>query len=716
MRRFAALLALLAASAHSAEFQVRLPTYCSAVGTYFTTQAGCPIGIELTAGANVGEAVSDAEVILTGNVSGTLYVCLDTDTFDSDVDGVVDTDRAADCVNNSGMAARQTLAVSSAGTYSFSDGGDAAKLSGLTNGTTYYSAAVVIPSGSYANRPDTTRDDDVFPPFSTVASGGSGLEAGNVRFVSSTGNDSNDGLTMATAWQTIAKVNAAGLPIGTDVYFKRGDTWTGEALDIFSGASGDRAIFGCYYSDGGTATSCDSGATPISVGDSDMPKIQGSLTQAAIDAKNVNWTTDFGGCGSLWDGQISAVGVDHFTIQDLKIELTKCRGISLKGSSGLAEGQLTNFTIQRNWIRNTGITPIIGEAGVQDGIIRDNRVEYFNMCEGSERTGGTDAGGTANCGSGGWPGGVQIARSINSRILIENNYVGLGYGEGIGVLRAGTVVIRGNRVGNVHSSQIYADNTLGETVVVESNIVWGAPDDDTGMGAGTNPNWFGFGFLSTNVENSAYDASENNGGDAYHVIARSNICVQCGLSNTSLQSSAGAAGWDVEVELYGNTAISISEAGRRFDIWNNIAGNIGFYKAKNNIVYQPGRTTADRCQTGVASDYNGLDSAVDDSDCGGANDETGDPKFTETTYANFAANDYADQPTLADVVLLGTSPFLTDADTSIFTEECIAGSEFDTMISSMTYPFAPSAALWDNCNYYTFGGDQRTNGWLGADD
>lgn len=47
---------------------------------------------------------------------------------------------------------------------------------------------------------------------------------------SSAGNDSNDGLSPATAWKTIAKVNSADLKSGTYVCFKRGDLWRGETL------------------------------------------------------------------------------------------------------------------------------------------------------------------------------------------------------------------------------------------------------------------------------------------------------------------------------------------------------------------------------------------------------------------------------------------------------------------------------------------------------
>ena len=51
---------------------------------------------------------------------------------------------------------------------------------------------------------------------------------GTAHFVSTTcGNDTNDGLTPETAWQTLDKVNTASLSEGDGVYFHRGEIWRG---------------------------------------------------------------------------------------------------------------------------------------------------------------------------------------------------------------------------------------------------------------------------------------------------------------------------------------------------------------------------------------------------------------------------------------------------------------------------------------------------------
>ena len=47
-------------------------------------------------------------------------------------------------------------------------------------------------------------------------------------FVSSTGNDSNSGLSLATAWQTITKVNAINFAGGDTILFEAGKTFSGK--------------------------------------------------------------------------------------------------------------------------------------------------------------------------------------------------------------------------------------------------------------------------------------------------------------------------------------------------------------------------------------------------------------------------------------------------------------------------------------------------------
>jgi hypothetical protein len=76
-------------------------------------------------------------------------------------------------------------------------------------------------------------------------------------YVSPTGNDSNNGLSSASAWQTIARVNqqaAAGLQPGQQILFQGGATFSGNLAlgSQDSGAAGNPVTIGTYGS--GAAT------------------------------------------------------------------------------------------------------------------------------------------------------------------------------------------------------------------------------------------------------------------------------------------------------------------------------------------------------------------------------------------------------------------------------------------------------------------------------
>jgi len=67
-------------------------------------------------------------------------------------------------------------------------------------------------------------------------------------YISSTGNDSADGLSPSTPWQTINKVNSvfSSLKAGDRILFKRGDTFYGTLKISKSGISGNNIIISAY--------------------------------------------------------------------------------------------------------------------------------------------------------------------------------------------------------------------------------------------------------------------------------------------------------------------------------------------------------------------------------------------------------------------------------------------------------------------------------------
>jgi hypothetical protein len=71
-------------------------------------------------------------------------------------------------------------------------------------------------------------------------------ESGPTFYVSPTGSDAADGLSPATAWQTIAKVNAGPFDPGDRILFEGGATFTENLLPTYSGTPADPIYFGSY--------------------------------------------------------------------------------------------------------------------------------------------------------------------------------------------------------------------------------------------------------------------------------------------------------------------------------------------------------------------------------------------------------------------------------------------------------------------------------------
>ena len=65
-------------------------------------------------------------------------------------------------------------------------------------------------------------------------------------YVSNAGNDSNNGTTSTTSWQTLTKVNSKTFASGDQILFQRGDTFYGTITIKNSGTSGSPITFGAY--------------------------------------------------------------------------------------------------------------------------------------------------------------------------------------------------------------------------------------------------------------------------------------------------------------------------------------------------------------------------------------------------------------------------------------------------------------------------------------
>lgn len=67
-------------------------------------------------------------------------------------------------------------------------------------------------------------------------------------YVSSAGNDANNGTSTSTPWQTLTKVNSRTFVPGDQILFRRGDTWLGTLKIMQAGTAANRILFGDYGS------------------------------------------------------------------------------------------------------------------------------------------------------------------------------------------------------------------------------------------------------------------------------------------------------------------------------------------------------------------------------------------------------------------------------------------------------------------------------------
>jgi hypothetical protein len=117
---------------------------------------------------------------------------------------------------------------------------------------------------------------------------------------SSVGNDTNNGTSVATPWQTIGHVNGQTFSPGDSVLFKRGDVWNESLAPASSGSSGNPIAFDAY----GT------GAAPNLTGYYAVPSsawvlVTGNAWKAPVPSTYS--AINFCLFGSVWGQKVAAV-------------------------------------------------------------------------------------------------------------------------------------------------------------------------------------------------------------------------------------------------------------------------------------------------------------------------------------------------------------------------------------------------------------------------
>jgi hypothetical protein len=362
-------------------------------------------------------------------------------------------------------------------------------------------------------------------------------------YVSNSGNDSWNGLSDATAWKTIEKINGFKFSVGDDVYFKCGDEWKPSThFSVkWSGNETNQAIIGAYYVENGLIKTdgCGSFERPIieglmKNGPGDTLEMAGGVpdsnSAAMIDVvyeygktniykRNIT-VQDFHILNSNGVG-VKLFGVDYGNIKRVKVENCMSSGIIMK---------LANINYSRKEVIPTYDENNIG--GSTKSIIEDCEVTEDNLGPRKFYT---------NNGA-----GIVAVQSRN--VLIRRNYVHEGYGEAIGVYNnngiydhIGYSTVEDNVVFDMYNANIYFSNTNHN--IARRNLVYstGNPRFAT-LKTGDDRAWGGSGIGIANEEgDSSQEARQSDYNYVYNnMVANTGACFGIGTQ------------WDDESDIISN--------------------------------------------------------------------------------------------------------------------------------------------------------------------
>lgn len=155
--------------------------------------------------------------------------------------------------------------------------------------------------------------------------------AAGTYYVSPSGSDAADGLTPATAWRTIAKVNAAVLTPGDAVRFEGGQSFSGAVVIRSSGTRGAPIVIGSYGT--GRATIASGNASGVELRDCEYVTVRGlRLTGSGVSTADGS-TTNVGAGVDLCSTATSGARLRGCVVDDNVISGYRT-GILVRADSG----------------------------------------------------------------------------------------------------------------------------------------------------------------------------------------------------------------------------------------------------------------------------------------------------------------------------------------------------------------------------------------------
>jgi len=417
-------------------------------------------------------------------------------------------------------------------------------------------------------------------------------------YVKNGGDDNADGLSDATAWATIFKVNRHPFNVGDDVYFKVGSRWDRQNIQInWSGTAEDRAVIGAYHmSAGKEVVGVPSGFS--------KPTLVGDYKNATNIGNSPN---------QIYLGLITVIKGSYVTIQNFDVKDSSAFGITIGGG-----GNVHNI-IENNEVDHTVGASYFFYSGSDYVIVRNN---VASRCNWSKADGIMPYHNHPPC----------MGLQGSNYGLIENNSLHDLYGEGIDLLQnANFNIVRENLIAHANNPHIYIDNAANN--IIENNIILGkGVYNDFGVGPG---------IASTVESQPAKMYSNSNNIIRNNIIAGVSHCIFADIWKEPIAAGKTSSG-----KIIGNTCVNsnygvyFTESSSKFLNWE-IANNI-FWDINKDI---------DGCaipkDPDITLHHNSWPMAPSNVDCNGEGDVNGDPKL-RAELDEIRAFSYINKPTVND--------------------------------------------------------------------
>lgn len=398
------------------------------------------------------------------------------------------------------------------------------------------------------------------------------------------GSDVAAGTSTATAWKTLAKVNATTFAAGDSILFKSGQTWAGQLHPLGSGAAGSPITIGSY----GTGTKpLINGATLAS----------GWGTGAAVYLSNQQYWTISGLAVK------SNSGVDNFGGEDKSTWKLQRHGILVYNNGA---GILNGITITNNTVSDVnGCFTCSGiEAHSNGGIVvrAEQENDSFNGVSIDHNT-------VSNVGRGGivfWDESTGLSYTdwimdqplLSTNVKVEYNTTSAIDSDGILVLGTYNAMLQRNIVANAGQRTVVGSSTAPSAglwptrsigALVQYNEVYGTQTH------GTDGQGFDVDLASVDTTVQYNYSHDNEGGfllmmagASSNLVVRNNLSVNDGFGGTK-GIFTFSYGVPVNTEIYNNSIYVKSGLPSKILFCDECDGSTGgAWSFRNNIVVNNG--------------------------------------------------------------------------------------------------------------------------------